>query len=135
MSVNYSAVVLIGVDYDDLTFQALTDEAKEMIREDARQYSNAAYMIDGDDLRITNQDEVEKAWEEEAEELFNENKLEICHEWFGFDATIGNYFSGEIHYVGVEVVLKSDATYDREIEQVMKYVDLKPELHNGVLVW
>lgn len=134
MSVNYSAVVLIGVDYDDLTFQSLTDEAKEMVREDARQYSNAAYTIDGDDLRITNQDEVDQACEEEAEELFNENKLEICHEWFGFDATIGNYFSGEIHYVGVEIALKQEGNYEDEIEQILKYVQLKPSLHKGVLV-
>lgn len=135
MSVNYSSVVLIGVDYDDLTYQTLTEEAKEMVREDAKQYSNTMYLIDGDNLTIINQDEVECAWEDEAEELFNENKLEICHEWFGFDGTIGNYFSGEILYVGVEVALHPNRTYVQEIEQVMKYVQLKPELHNGVLVW
>jgi hypothetical protein len=133
MSVNYSAVVLIGVDYDNLTYEELTDAAKEMVREDVREASKSMYEIN-EYLTIINQDEVEKEWEAAAEELFNDNKLEICHEWFGFNGVIGNYFSGLIDYVGIEVILDQNRNYEKEVDQVMKYVKLKPDLHHGVLV-
>ena len=66
MSVNYSSVILIGADYDSLTWYTLTDEAKSIIREEVLQDSPICYEWDDENGEITNQDEVEEAWEEQC---------------------------------------------------------------------
>lgn len=134
MSVNYSSVILIGADYDSLTWNTLTDKARSIIREEVLQDSPICYEWDDENSEITNQDEIEEAWEEQCIYAWEDRKGEWINDYFGFSGTIGNYFTGVIDYVGIEIH-DLNANHQDAIDEWLGAFTVKPELHHGVLVW
>jgi hypothetical protein len=130
MSINYTSVIGVGVAEDDITYQALTEQSKNIVK--------AAYLdslpeeetYDEDGDRISNEDLLDDV---DLEEWFSENiyEYDLFYE-LGLENNTGNYFTGEKGYRGIEVNLNSIEGCKAEFRKI---VDLEPEVFNGVLVW
>lgn len=130
MSINYTSVIGVGVAEDDITYQALTEQSKSIVK--------AAYLdslpeeetYDGDGDRISNEDLLDDV---DLEEWFSENiyEYDLFYE-LGLENNTGNYFIGEKGYRGIEVNLNNIEGCKAEFRKI---VDLEPEVFNGVLVW
>lgn len=130
MSINYTSVIGVGVEEDDITYQALTEQSKSIVK--------AAYLdslpeeetYDEDGDRISNEDLLDDV---DLEEWFSENiyEYDLFYE-LGLENNTGNYFTGEKGYRGIEVDLNNIEGCKAEFRKI---VDLEPEVFNGVLVW
>ena len=130
MSINYTSVIGVGVAEDDITYQALTEQSKNIIK--------AAYLdslpeektYDEDGDRISNEDLLADV---DLKEWFLENiyEYDLFYE-LGLENNTGNYFTGEKGYRGIEVDLNNIEGCKAEFRKI---VDLEPEVFNGVLVW
>ena len=130
MSINYTSVIGVGVAEDVITYQALTEQSKNIVK--------AAYLdslpeeetYDEDGDRISNEDLLDDV---DLEEWFSENiyEYDLFYE-LGLENNTGNYFTGEKGYRGVEVDLNNIEGCKAEFRKI---VDLEPEVFNGVLVW
>ena len=130
MSINYTSVIGVGVAEDVITYQALTEQSKNIVK--------AAYLdslpeektYDEDGDRISNEDLLDDV---DLEEWFSENiyEYELFYE-LGLENNTGNYFTGEKGYRGVEVDLNNIEGCKVEFRKI---VNLEPEVFNGVVVW
>ena len=130
MSINYTSVIGVGVAEDVITYQALTEQSKNIVK--------AAYLdslpeeetYDEDGDRISNEDLLDDV---DLEEWFSENiyGYDLFYE-LGLEKNTGNYFTGEKGYRGIEVDLNNIEGCKAEFRKI---VNLEPEVFNGVLVW
>ena len=130
MSINYTSVIGVGVAEDVITYQALTEQSKNIVK--------AAYLdslpeeetYDEDGDRIYNEDLLDDV---DLEEWFSENiyEYDLFYE-LGLENNTGNYFTGEKGYRGIEVDLNNIEGCKAEFRKIL---DLEPEVFNGVLVW
>ena len=135
MSINYSGVSLIGVCYEKLCFDVLTQYAKALVVEDFESSDEYKQIEDN----YLNED---CEWVEDVSELiqdslidyFNENMFDTLEDWFGV-GLIGNCFTGRFEYIGISIQPKMSGGYDEEIETFKKFINLEPELYSGVYVW
>ena len=126
MSVECKSVILVGIPYSKATWDNLTDEVKnDLIDEEIHKSP-----IDPYDSDIgAERDE----FAEQAKEYFNENKFEVLQD-HGIDGLIGNHWSGELYYVGVDVEsISLHYTYANEISAFKRVFNLEPDLRNGEL--
>ena len=114
MSINYTSVIGVGVEEDEITYQSLTQHGKNIILDVISKY----------DLEVD---------EECLPEWFSDNidEYDLFYE-LGLETNTGNYFSGETGYRGVDVDLNN---IEQAKQEFRKVVDLEPEVFNGVLVW
>ena len=130
MSINYTSVIGVGVAEDVITYQALTEQSKNIVK--------AAYLdslpeeetYDEDGDRLSNEDLLDDV---DLEEWFSENiyEYDLFYE-LGLENNTGNYFTGEKGYRGVSVDLNN---IESAKEEFRKVINLEPEVFNGVLVW
>ena len=130
MSFNYTSVIGVGVAEDVITYQALTEQSKNIVK--------AAYLdslpeeetYDEDGDRISNEDLLDDV---DLEEWFSENiyEYDLFYE-LGLENNTGNYFTGEKGYRGIEADLNNIEGCKAEFRKI---VNLEPEVFNGVLVW
>lgn len=130
MSVNYTSVIGVGVAEDVITYQALTEQSKNIIKSVYLDSLSEEETYDENGDRISNEDLLDDV---DLEEWFSENIYEYDL-WYelGLENNTGNYFSGETGYRGIEVDLNNIEGCKAEF---LKIVDLEPEVFNGVLVW
>ena len=130
MSINYTSVIGVGVAEDVITYQALTEQSKNIVK---AAYLDSlpeeeTYNEDGD--RISNEDLLKDV---DLDEWFLNNigEYELWYE-LGLEKNTGNYFTGEKGYRGVDVDLNS---IESAKDEFRKIVNLEPRVFNGVLVW
>lgn len=139
MGVDHSAVLGVGVDFDEITYNTLTDFAKQELLEI---FKDEGYMEGkfgeyyDDELGWDNvpQDELLH----ELEDFYNQVKdgedflynLGLCEKE-------ANYYSGWVGHVGVGINLNIDTIkedVEKAVQEFKKVVNLEPVLFQGVLV-
>ena len=130
MSVNYTSVIGVGVAEDDITYQALTEQSKNIIKAVYLDSLPEEETYDENGYRLTDEHLLDDV---DLEEWFSENigEYDLLYE-LGLETCTGNYFSGETGYRGIEVNLNNIEGCKAEFRKI---VDLEPEVFNGVLVW
>lgn len=130
MSINYTSVIGVGVAEDAITYQALTEQSKNIIKAVYLDSLTEEETYDEDGDRISNEDLLDDV---DLEEWFSENiyEYDLFYE-LGLENNTGNYFTGEKGYRGIEVNLNNIEGCKAEFRKI---VDLEPEVFNGVLVW
>ena len=126
MGVECKSVILIGIPYSKATWDNLTDEVKnDLIDEEIHKSPIDPYDPDVGAER----DE----FAEQAKAYFNENKFEVLQD-YGIKGLIGNHWSGDLFYVGVDVEsISLHYTYADEISTFKRVFNLEPDLQNGEL--
>lgn len=126
MGVECKSVILIGIPYSKATWDNLTDEVKnDLIDEEIHKSPIDPYDPDVGAER----DE----FAEQAKAYFNENKFEVLQD-YGIKGLIGNHWSGDLYYVGVDVEsISLHYTYADEISTFKRVFNLEPDLQNGEL--
>lgn len=114
MGINYTSVIGVGVEEDEINFTSLTQYAKNIILDIISDY----------DLEVE---------EEDLPDWFSENigEYDLWY-YLSLEQNTGNYFTGEKGYRGVAVDLNN---IEEAKERFKKVVDLEPQVFNGVLVW
>lgn len=139
MGIDYSPVVGVGVDFDEINYDSLTDFAKKELLE---LFIDAGFMQGKfgeyyDDEAIWSnvpKDELE----DELKEFFecNSEDYDFLHD-LGLTELSGNLYSGRKDEIGVGIDLSID-TIKQEVEKATeafkKVVNLEPQLFVGVLV-
>lgn len=139
MGIDYSPVVGVGVDFDEITYDSLTDFAKKELLE---LFIDAGFMQGKfgeyyDDEAIWSnvpKDELE----DELKEFFecNSEGYDFLHD-LGLTELSGNLYSGWKDKIGVGIDLSID-TIKQEVEEATeafkKVINLEPQLFVGVLV-
>ena len=124
MSIDYSAMVGVGCSYDDLKYEALTDEAKGMFKDYAEQQTTH---YEEDDY-----DSDDEIWEDE---YLRDEFLHDCLDMIDIDS---NAYSGNINTIGFDIELDLE-TLHQEVEKATnkfkRYFNIEPELLLGVSVW
>lgn len=139
MGIDYSPVVGVGVDFDEITYDSLTDFAKKELLElfiDAgfMQGKFGEYYDDETIWSNVPKDELE----DELKEFFecNSEDYDFLHN-LRLTELSGNLYSGWKDKIGVSVDLSID-TIKQEVEEATeafkKVVNLEPQLFVGVLV-
>ena len=130
MSVNYTSVIGVGVAEDDITYQTLTEQSKNIVKAVYLDSLPEEETYDEDGDRISNEDLLDDV---DLEEWFSENigEYDLFYE-LGLEKNTGNYYSGEKGYRGIEVDLNNIEGCKAEFRKI---VDLEPEVFNGVSVW
>lgn len=130
MSINYTSVIGVGVAEDDITYQTLTEQSKNIVKAVYLDSLSEEETCDEDGNRISNEDLLDAV---DLEEWFSENihEYDLFYE-LGLENNTGNYFSGETGYRGIEVDLNNIEGCKAEFRKIL---DLEPEVFNGVLVW
>lgn len=130
MSINYTSVIGVGVEEDDITYRSLTEQSKNIIKAVYLDSLPEEETYDEDGDRISNEDLLDGV---DLEEWFSENIYEYdLFSELGLENNTGNYFTGEKGYRGIEVNLNNIEGCKAEF---CKIVDLEPKVFNGVLVW
>lgn len=126
MGVECKSVILVGIPYSKVTWDNLTDEVKDDLIDGEIHKSP----IDPHDLDVgADRDE----FVEQAKEYFDENNTEILED-YGISGAIGCYWTGDMHYIGVEVEsISFHYTYADEISTFKRVFNLEPDLRNGEL--
>ena len=130
MSINYTSVIGVGVAEDEITYQYLTEQSKNIVKAVYLDSLSEEETYDEDGDRISNEHLLDDV---DLEEWFSENLYE--YDFFyelGLEKKTGNCLSGETGYRGIEVDLNN---IEGCKEEFRKTVDLEPEVFNGVLVW
>ena len=125
MGIDYRVVQVVGVDYDKLTFENMTEEAKQMVRE------NYQWFVDNKDLDQLDDDGLSEWFEEDY------HKTEFITEDLGFE-TCGNGFSGDMWFAGVpfEVSLgNTQSSIDEAVKLFKKYFNLEPDIQTDIDVY
>lgn len=139
MGIDYSPVVGVGVDFDEITYDSLTDFAKKELLElfIATGFMQGKFGEYCDDEAIWSnvpKDELE----DELKEFFecNSEDYDFLHD-LGLTELSGNLYSGWKDKIGVGIDLSID-TIKQEVEEATeafkKVVNLEPQLFVGVLV-
>ena len=125
MGIDYRVVQVVGVDYDKLTFENMTEEAKQMVRE------NYQWFVDNKDLDQLDDDGLSEWFEEDY------HKTEFITEDLGFN-TCGNGYSGDMWFAGVpfEVSLgNTQSSIDEAVKLFKKYFNLEPDIQTDIDVY
>ena len=124
MGISYSTKVGVGCYYDDLKYEALTDEANGMFKNYVEQQTT---YYEEDDY-----DSDDEIWEDEY--LRNEF-LYDCLDMVYIDY---NAYSGDVNTIGFEIGLSLE-TLHQEVEKATskfkQYFNIEPELLLGVSIW
>lgn len=122
MSVDYVAVVGVGVEDSRLTYNNLTDYTKSLLKSILFETTSLEELegLDEGDMN------------EKLEELYEEIKSgeDFLYD-LGLDSITGNMFSGRIGYRGIGIELNIDTIkedVEKAKEQFKKIVNLEPEL-------
>ena len=140
MGIDYTPVLGVGVDYDDVTFESLTEYAKCELIDNFNgsvywERLEAKYYVDD----VDHTDIPNDVFNEALEEYF----YEVC--WdddflyeLGLTAKTGSYYSGVMYEVGVRVSLSDLDNVQQEVnkakETFKKILNLEPCVFHGVLV-
>jgi len=123
MGIDYSPVLGIGVNQDDITYDVLTEDAKQVVRNSYNNY------FCGDP---TENEDVYAEWFEE-----NVHEYELFDQ-LGLDCYFGNLFSGWYGKRGVKVSLEDLVRGENAVLiaklAFLKVVNLKPKLFHDVLI-
>ena len=130
MSVNYTSVIGVGVEEDEITYRSLTEQSKNIIKAVYLDSLTEEETYDENGYHLTDKHLLDVV---DLEEWFSENiyEYDIFYE-LGLENKTGNYFSGETGYRGIEVDLNNIEGCKADFRKI---VDLEPEVFNGVLVW
>lgn len=139
MGIDYSPVVGVGADFDEITYDSLTDFAKKELLElfidaDFMQIKFSEYYDDETIWSNVPKDELE----DELKEFFecNSEDYDFLHN-LGLTELSGNLYSGWKDKIGVGINLSID-TIKQEVEEATeafkKVINLEPQLFVGVLV-
>ena len=140
MGIDYTAVLGVGVDYDDITFETLTESALKVLQSWFRD-SQGFHKLEGEffDDELDYSDIPDDVYRKTLEDYF----YEVC--WggdflydLGLTAMTGSYYSGEMDEVGVRISLgdldniQGEVTKAKEIFN--KIINLEPSVFHGVLI-
>lgn len=125
MGIDYRIVQVVGVDYDKLTFENMTEEAKQVVRESYQ------WFIENSGFDPLDDEELGEWLEEDY------HKTEFITEDLGFD-TCGNGFSGDMWFAGVsfEVSLgNTQSSIDDAVKLFKKYFNLEPVIQTDIDIY
>ena len=125
MGIDYRVVQVVGVDYDKLTFENMTEGAKQLVRE------NYQWFVDNKDLDQLDDDGLSGWFEEDY------HKTEFITEDLGFN-TCGNGYSGDMWFAGVpfEVSLgNTQSSIDEAVKLFKKYFNLEPVIQTDIDIY
>ena len=139
MSIDYSPVIGVGVDIDEITYESLTDYAKQQLLEwfeQTDQYKDIVNEYCGEDGEWlqSHTEIIQSALEDFYEEVKMGN--DFLYE-LGLDEREANYFSGWYGNIGVSISLNIETIKEdvaKAVEEFKKVVNLEPVLFTGVLV-
>ena len=140
MGITYIAVLGVGVEQDDITYESLTDYGKGLIRDEFKSSDDYLDVVDP----YCDEDGIPK---QDLTQIINE----ALPEWFGdklydydlfyildLDCHTGNYMTGWYGMRGVKISLsdveKVKEQVDSAKEKFSKVCKLTPEVFHGVLV-
>lgn len=139
MGIDYSPVLGVGVDQEEITYQVLTEFAKNELLEMFKDYGSMEIHFEelyDDELGWSKvpKEDLESALEDfYAEVKFGEGFLYDL----GLTELEGNYYSGWYGNVGVGISLNIDGMKEQvesAVNEFKKVVNLEPEIFTGVLV-
>lgn len=125
MGIDYRVVQVVGVDYDKLTFENMTEDAKQLVRE------NYQWFIENSGFDPLDDEELSE-WFEGVY-----RNREFIVEDLGFD-TCGNGFSGDVWFAGVsfEVSLSNtQGSIDDAVKLFKKYFNLEPDTQTDIDIY
>lgn len=145
MSVDYTAVIGVGVDYEDVTYETLTIEGKNVVLDIFK--GSDQYLMMVDDYITTLEHEPDfVTFSDIPQEIVDRHLYDFWYDYLyeydilyelGLNAETGSYFSGDMCDLGVRVALDIKVMAEQvEIakQTFKKVINLEPELFMGVLV-
>ena len=121
MSVDYDAVVGVGVEDSRITYNNLTDYTKSLLKSILFETTSL------EELEDLDEDDMDEKLEELYEEIKSGEDF-LCD--LGLDSITGNMFTGRIGYRGVGIRLNIDTIkedVEKAKEKFKKIVNLEPE--------
>lgn len=126
MGISYNAVLGVGVDQEEITFDTLTDHGKDIVKSIWRD------SVDEEDVDENELNDILFDWFEE-----NVCEYDLFYE-LGLEAYTGNMMCGNYYDRGVSVSLsdisKVQEEVDRAKDKFKSVVNLEPKVFHGVLV-
>ena len=140
MGIDYSAASGVGVTYEDIEYEHLTEESKAVLYDlfvDSKYYKEACEEHCPDYEWGGNQAEILKPYIEEFWENLGYEKIEFFDN-LGFTEVSNWAFDGDIDMIGVPFYAKI-STYKEDLDEAIvkfkKVLNVEPEIFNGFYIY
>ena len=140
MGIDYSAASGVGVTYEDIKYEHLTEEPKSVLYDwfvDSRYYKEACKEHCPDYEWGENKAEILKPYIEEFWENLGYEKIEFFDN-LGFTEVSNWGFDGDIDMIGVPFYAKI-STYKEDLDEAItkfkKVLNVEPEIFNGFYIY
>ena len=140
MGIDYSAASGVGVRYEDIQYEHLTEKAKSVLYDmftDSQYYEDACEEHCPDREWGLNQDEILKPYIEEFWDNLGWEKLEFF-EKLGLTEVTNRGYDGDVEMIGTPLYAEI-STYKEDLEKSIKdfkeVLNLEPEIFNGFYIY
>ena len=140
MGIDYSAASGVGVRYEDIQYEHLTEKAKSVLYDmftDSQYYEDACEVHCPDYERGLNQDEILKPYIEEFWDDLGWEKSEFFDN-LGLTEVSNLGYDGDIEMIGTPLYAEI-STYKEDLDKAIKdfkeVLNVEPEIFNGFFIY